>query len=256
MGLTISPRCDREMHDVRSLSLTYFDGHHVPAHKHGWAQLVFARSGMIRVLAASQMWLLPPTRALWIPAHVEHELIAKGEVAFRTLYVSARRSASVNRPLGVLQVSPLLRELILHILDIGMLDPEVQVHHRLASVLVDCINASPAVNLMLPLPTDRRALRLAAHFQSQPADNAELPVLAATTGASVRTLQRCFISETGMTVDSWRQTARLIASTALLAGGHSVTNAALDSGYDSPSAFIAAFKRQFSMTPGTFKRMG
>ena len=255
MGLNLSFVDRRETHDVRSLSLTYYDGHHVHAHRHGWAQLVYARSGMLQVTAGNQMWLLPPTRAIWIPAEVEHELSAKGEVAFRTLYIAPERSASVDRSLGTLHVSPLLSELILQILSIQMLDPDVPAHDRLAGVLVDCINAARPIDLMLPLPTDRRARRLATHFQKNPADTADLPHLASQVGASVRTLQRCFIAQTGVRVDAWRQKARLIASTVSLAHGHSVTATALDCGYDSPSAFIAAFKRQFSMTPGQFVRV-
>jgi AraC-like DNA-binding protein len=122
-------------------------------------------------------------------------------------------------------------------------------------VLVDLLNDAQPIDLMLPLPRDARAHRLADHFQSQPHDRTDLPQLATIVGASVRTLQRCFVSETGMTVDAWRQKARLIASTAALSGGSSVTIAALDNGYDSPSAFIAAFKRQFSMTPRQFAMM-
>ena len=244
-----------EAHDVRSLSLTYYDGYHIGAHRHGWAQLIYARSGMMRVLTGGIIWLVPPTRAIWIPANTEHEFACRGEVAFRTLYVAAERSELVMREIGSFEVSPLLGELILHILSQEMLDPQLPTHDRLAGVLVDLINAAPPIDLMLPLPTDARARRLAEHFQSRPDDCTGLPGLAAQAGASVRTVQRQFISETGMTVDAWRQKARLIASTATLSSGGSVTDAALDSGYSGTSAFIAAFKQHFAMTPGQFAKM-
>ena len=242
-------------HDVRLLSVTYRDGYHVGRHRHDWAQLVYARSGMMRVLANGHIWLVPPTRAIWIPARVEHEFSARGEVAFRTLYVAARRGSAVVRGIGAFEVTPFLGELILHILSLQMLDPNLPSHDRLGGLLVDLINDAQGIDLMLPLPRDARARRLADHFQARPDDTSDLRRLAATVGASVRTLQRRFLSETGMTVDAWRHKARLIASTAALASGRSVTVAALDCGYDSPSAFIAAFKRQFSMTPRQFARM-
>jgi AraC-like DNA-binding protein len=209
----------------------------------------------MRVLAGDQLWIVPPTRAIWIPAGTEHEFRVKGEVAFRTLYVAAERGACIDRPIDAFEVAPLLAELILHILSLEMLDPNLPGHDRLAGLLVDLVNAAPSVDLMLPLPRDARALRLADHFQLQPEDRADLPNLAAMAGASVRTIQRCFVAETGMTVDAWRQKARLIASTAALSSGTSVTVAAIDCGYDSPSAFIAAFRRQFAMTPRQFARM-
>lgn len=243
---------DGEPFDVRTLSLTYRDGFHVGRHRHDWAQLIYARIGLMRVESGGQIWLVPPTRAIWIPAGIEHEFTVKGLVAFRTLYVAPDRSTSVSRSISAFEVSPVLGELILHILTFQMLNPNVPSHDRLAGVLVDLINAAPALDLMLPLPNDVRAIRLAEHFQSRPDDGANLPRLATQVGASVRTLQRCFTSETGMTVDAWRQKARLIASTVFLSSGSNVTNAALDCGYDSPSAFIAAFKRQFGMTPRQF----
>ena len=245
----------REPFDVRSLAVTYRDGHDVGAHRHDWAQLVYARSGMMRVIANSRIWFVPPTRAIWIPAGTEHQFSVKGEVAFRTLYIAAERSGVIRRNLGALEVTPFLGELILHILSLQMLDPRVPAHDRLAGVLVDLIGDAPAIDLMLPLPDDPRARRLADHFQSHPDDVSDLPRLAAKVGASVRTLQRCFIAETGITVDAWRQKARLIASTAALSGGSSVTQAALECGYESPSAFIAAFRKQFSVTPRQFAKM-
>lgn len=211
---------------------------------------------MMRARTAGEVWLVPPTRALWVPAGVEHEFVVKGEVAFRTLYVSPARAEAVTRGIGVFEVSPLLRELIVHIAAGQMLDPNLPAQDRLAGLLVDLVEAAPAMDLRLPLPADPRARRLAERFQAEPDDVSGLPELALAAGASVRTLQRLFAAETGITVDAWRQKARLIASTAALAGGASVTTAALDCGYDSPSAFIAAFRRQFAMTPRQFARMG
>ena len=240
--------------DVRSLSLTYRNGYEVGRHRHDWAQLIHARSGLMRVEAEGRIWLAPPTRAIWIPAGIEHEFKIRGEVTFRTLYVAPERAGGVTQEIGALEVGPLLGELILHILSLEMLDPNLPGHDRLAGVLVDLVNQAQAIDLMLTLPRDGRARRLAGQFQDHPEDRRDLAALAPLAGASVRTLQRCFLAETGMAVDRWRQKARLIASTAALSQGSSVTLAALDCGYDSTSAFIAAFKRQFGMTPRQFAR--
>jgi AraC-like DNA-binding protein/quercetin dioxygenase-like cupin family protein len=238
--------------DVRSLSVTYRDGHLMDLHTHPWAQLVYARSGVMHVTAEGRVWFVPPTRAIWIPHGVAHRIGVKGEVALRTLYVSGERAGEVERGVEALEVSPLLSELILHILSIGMLDPRKAGHDRLAGVLMDLIGAAPAIDLALPLPRDERALRLAEHLRTDPADKRDLEDLAVETGASLRTLQRCFSEETGLTIEAWRQKARLVHSAAALAGGASVTDAAMDCGYDSPSAYIAAFRKQFGVTPGKF----
>jgi len=239
--------------DVRSLALTYRDGHVLEAHTHPWAQLVYARSGVLHVQAGERLWLTPPTRAIWIPPRTPHEITVRGDAALRTLYISDERVAGLDREVEAIEVAPLLRELILHVVAIGMLDPTRPEHDRLAGVLMDCIARARPIDLVLPLPRDPRALALATRLRDAPGSHVALEQLAADCGASLRTLQRCFSEETGLTIDAWRQKARLVHSAAELASGASVTDAALASGYESTSAYIAAFRRHFGVTPGRMR---
>lgn len=238
--------------DVRSLALTYRDGHAIDMHEHPWAQLIYARSGLMHVTAGDRVWFVPPTRAIWVPPRTPHAIGFKGEVALRTLYIADARAAPIARTVEALEVTPLLGELIVHVLSLGMLDPTRADHNRLAGVLIDLVAAAPGLDLALPLPRDARALRLAERLRMHPADKRDLEALAVEAGASLRTLQRCFADETGFTIDAWRQKARLVHSAAALAAGASVTDAALDCGYDSASAYIAAFRKHFGVTPGRF----
>jgi AraC-like DNA-binding protein len=239
--------------DVRSLAVTYRNGHHLRAHVHPWAQLIYARSGVIHVSAAGRLWLTPPTRAIWIPQGTDHEIDFKGDTALRTLYISADRAGTVVPAVRMLEVVPLLSELIVHIVTSGMLDSRRAEHDRLAAVLMDLISSARAVDLILPLPRDPRALKLAQHLRSAPGDRHSLEALVMATGASLRTLQRCFAEETGMTIEAWRQKARLVHSAAALAEGASVMDASLACGYESASAYSAAFRKQFGVTPRLFR---
>jgi len=239
--------------DVRSLAVTYRNGHRLPTHIHPWGQLIYSRSGVLHVTANGRMWITPPTRAIWIPPGTEHQIDFKGEAALRTLYVSAERARSIATSVRALEVVPLLRELIVHIVSLGMLNPQRAEHDRLASVLMDLIGQAREMDLMLPLPRDPRALKLARCLRSTPTDRQKLEDLAADAGASLRTLQRCFVEETGLTIENWRQKARLVHSAATLAEGATVLDAALTCGYESASAFIAAFRKQFGVTPRRFR---
>lgn len=238
---------------VRSAATTYPDGARLDRHDHGWAQLAFCNSGVMQVLTDQAAWLSPPTRAIWLPAGVAHEIIMKGEVATRFLYVAPELTERLPPEVQVLEVVPLLRHLILHILKRRMLDPRRPEHARLAGLLIDLLAEARPQDLALPLPRDRRALSMAQRLRDAPADAAPLAELARGAGASLRTLQRLFPAETGLTLEAWRQKARLITAVAMLSGGAPVAVTAADCGYESPSAFISAFKRQFGVTPGRYR---
>ncbi|WP_309646210.1 helix-turn-helix transcriptional regulator [Phenylobacterium sp.] len=238
---------------VRSLAVTYPDGFVISDHDHPWGQLVHGRTGIMRVETEGRVWLSPATRAVWLPAFRPHRIVMKGAVAMRTLYLAPEAAADLPGAAAVLEVGPLLRELVLHILAIGMLDPAVPAHARLTNVLSDLMAAAPREDLALPLPSDPRARALAERLHAQPDDRTDFPALARQTGASLRTLQRIFPRETGLSLEGWRQKARMIHAVAALAAGASVTGAALDCGYDSVSAFIAAFKRAFGTTPARYR---
>ncbi len=239
--------------DVRSLALTLRPGAHVGAHRHPWAQLVFAFSGVMRVSTDAETWLTPATKAIWLPAKVDHRIDIQGEVAMRTLYLAPERAVSLPIEPATLAVEPLLRELILHIVRLGMLAPRRPEHDRLAGVLVDLLGQARREDLSLPLPGDPRARTAALRLQHAPGEASDLARLAADSGASLRTLQRLFPRETGLTLTAWRQKARLIHAMARLASGDRVTTAALDSGYQNVGAFISAFSRQFGVTPGQYR---
>ena len=239
--------------DVRALSVTYREGHNLQAHTHPWAQLIYARKGLLDVEADGRIWFVPPTRAVWIPAGMAHRIAFKGEVAMRTLYVSPTRGTGIPPRIATLEVLPLLSQLIQHIQTLQMLDPTIQEHDHLAAVLVDLIRAAPPVDMALPLPDDERAYRLATFLRDHPSDRRNLDALAREFGASLRTMQRRFGESTGMPLDTWRQKARLIHSVAILATGGSVSDAAIASGYEGTSAFVAAFRKQFGVTPGRFE---
>ncbi|HEY3797537.1 MAG TPA: helix-turn-helix transcriptional regulator [Caulobacteraceae bacterium] len=237
---------------IRSAASTYPDGLRLDRHDHPWGQLAFCNTGVMRVTSDATAWLAPPTRAIWLPAGVPHEIVMRGEVATRFLYICPELAEPLPTLPEVIEVAPLLRELILHILKLRMLHPDKPEQDRLARLLIDLLTQARRLDLALPLPRDRRALALAEQLQETPGTDATLSDLARRAGASLRTLQRLFPAETGLTLEAWRQKARLIWSITRLAAGVSVSVTALDAGYESPSAFIAAFRRQFGVTPGRY----
>jgi len=167
----------------------------------------------------------------------------------RTLYFAPILTESVPTDCCVLNISPLLRELILHIVSLGMLDRRVPEHARLIGVVLDQLRALDTVPLQLPMPRDRRASMVAKALESNPGDTSSLEQLARESGATKRTIERLFNSETGLTFGRWRQQLVLLHALKLLAAGESVTSVSLELGYESTSAFISMFKRALGSTP-------
>jgi AraC-like DNA-binding protein/quercetin dioxygenase-like cupin family protein len=238
---------------VRGLAVTYRDGHWLDEHTHPWGQLVYGASGVMLVTTPQAAWLAPPTRAIWVPGGVPHRIDMRGTVAMRTLYLAPAGEDPRLQACRAIEVAPLLRELILHIVGLGMLDTERAEHARMEGLLVDLLAEAQTVPLQLPQPRDARAQAFARRILADPGAETTLAELARGSGASLRTLQRLFLLETGLSLEAWRSRARMQQAVVALSNGASVTAAALDAGYQSPSAFIAAFKRVFGVTPARYR---
>ena len=239
---------------VRTLAVGYSSGTVLEPHAHDWAQLVYASEGVMSVDTREGTWVVPSHRAVWIPAGIEHSIAMSGWVAMRTLYIVPALVEPLPRRCCVVAVPALLRELILHTVAQGTLRSNVPQHSRLVDFLLDQLRVLPAVPLELPMPRDARALRVAVHLRDHPSAATPVDDLARQAGASRRTLERLFQQQTGMSFGRWRQQARLLHAMRLLAGGEPVTSTALEVGYESPSAFIAAFSSVLGMTPGRYYR--
>lgn len=239
---------------IRSLALRLPARHTIPAHAHPWGQVVYATEGVMTVTTQAGAWVVPSHRAAWVPGGTEHEVATTDRVRLRTLYLRPDLAEPLPDRCRVLTVSDLLRELVLEVVRTGMLRDDVPEQRRLAAVVVDRIRVTSEAPLQLPWPRDARARRVAGLVQSHLAGPTQLAALADGCGASVRTLERLFRAETGMTFGRWRQQARLLHALQLLATGESVTAAGFAVGFASTSAFVAMFRRALGHTPGRWLR--
>jgi AraC-like DNA-binding protein len=215
-----------------------------------WGQLLWGHGGAFSVELPDGSWLVPPDRAIWIPPQTSHRLQVGGRLSLFALYWNARLSRD-RSPLPMLVArSPLLVALCARIQACGGLDVRRARDRRLLAVLGDELRAAPRDALMPPLPRDARAVRAAEQLLLSPSE--PLTRIARRSGASPRTLARRFREETGYGIAAWRRRAWLVRAAEQLVSGRAVTAVALAVGYDSPSAFVAAFKRATGMTPGAY----
>lgn len=244
---------DDEVHFViRSLAVVGTHGRTIEPHAHPWHQLIFAASGVMTVWTGEGSWIVPPHWAIWAPAGVAHGMTFSGQTSLRTLYLRPSEWMDLPRRSTVIGVSAFLRELIARAIEIGMLDRRNPLHVALAALIVDAFREQPVAALDLPLPTSRRLRAITDDLLGASPKAIGMAQAAWRAALSIRTFERRFSEETGMTFGRWRRQARLIEALRQLAAGESVAAVAERIGYRSPSAFVDAFSRVFGTTPGRY----
>jgi AraC-like DNA-binding protein len=236
------------------LSLDYYaEGpHRIAGHAHSRAQILFPIDGVYHVNTPIGNWVVPATQAIWIPPHIHHEVFANTSMNSLILFVDETYTAPMPHKCIVINVSPLLYELFKKAVAFGNDYSPGDKKSRFVTVLLDELNEMEPAPMYLPMPRDKRLLRLIDILLNNPADNRSLPELSHQVGASERTVARKFRKETGFTFADWRKQHRLLEAIDRLGQGKSVGTVALDLGYKSSSAFIAMFRRSLGVSPGHY----
>ena len=230
---------------------------HVELHVHPWPQLTFSTRGVIRLSTQDGSYIVPPSRALWVPANMPHSITLIEDAELRTVYLHAWLAPGWER-CEVLEISPLLRALMLALDTTPDGLPPADSHapqreRMIAPLLIDELGRAPQIRIDVPLPADKRLRQLCETLLRNPADRATLAERAAAIGASERTVARLFRDQLGMGWQQWRQHAVMAHALPLLARGMPVSQVASASGYATDSAFCAMFKAATGRSPTTFQ---
>ncbi|MDM8355742.1 AraC family transcriptional regulator [Pandoraea communis] len=227
------------------------DGIRVPDHQHAWAQVAYTPRGVIQIAVADAAWIVPPSRAIWIPPNVVHSLQVNEPSYLRTLYVHPDVIPAGLDHCRVVEVSPLLRELIAAI-DVPEDTLDAPREQLLGGLILDELRRASPLPLEVPLPRDKRLLTLCNAMLVDPARAWTLDQWARYAGASPRTIGRLFRQELNMSFVQWRQHVVLARAIPLASKGYPLARIARELGYRSQSAFSAMFKRTFGRTPSEF----
>lgn len=238
---------------LAAMAKSFEDGFHIAPHHHVRDQLVYAVTGTMRVHTGREAWIVPPDRAVYIPAGVEHEIHVSGRVAMRTVYLAPGTTAHLPCAPTVLEVSDLLRSLILALINEPVLYDEDGRGGAIARLVISEILRAPQLPLVIPMPRDPRLRRVCDAVLIRPDHLGGLDDWAELAGASTRTVARLFQREVGLSFSTWRQRVRFHNAMEALVKGEPVTLVASRSGYRSASAFSAAFRRIMGVTPSAVK---
>lgn len=220
-----------------------FSGQKTAEIAHDHHQLAVVTAGAMVVVNILGAWTVPAGCAAWIPARTRYAIDPLPRAGVHTLYLSGGK-----RPCAVLAISPLLRAIVDHVCESPNLSSASA--RAIETLARDQLPHQRELPLFVPALTSSLPTRVVNALLADPADTPRIRDVAAELAVSVRTLERTFLADAGMTLGEWRQRARVCRAIALLAEGMAVKDVALEVGYETPSAFVAAFKKYVGSTPG------
>lgn len=225
----------------------------IPMHSHARGQLLFLTEGLVEAeITGSGTWIVPPQRAVWIPPYIEHEIRMIHSAKLSNVYITPEAAQLLPRNCQVMNVSTLLRELIIHLANMPLLYDEQGADGRIVDVFLDQLDLSEEIPLHLPMPSSKALLKITQTLLDSPQQQYSMQYWEQHLGISSRTLARRFLKETTMTYSQWRQQAKLLNALQRIAQGEAVANIAFDLGYQSQSAFISMFKKALGKTPAKY----
>ncbi|MCX7081023.1 MAG: helix-turn-helix transcriptional regulator [Pseudomonas sp.] len=223
-------------------------------HTHQRGQFAYAAKGVISVFTSEGNWVVPPQRAIWVPAGVPHEMLMSGPVTMLNTYIRDPAVARLGLPAHcqVFGVSDFLRHLLVRAIDIPALYAEEHRDGHLMALLLHEIAAMPTLSLNAPLPTEPRLAKACRNLLNLPSLEMSIDDMADQVAMSRRSFTRLFRQQTGISFVEWRQQACLLAAVVRLGNGEPITRVAMDLGYSSSSAFTTVFRKVLGETPSRY----
>jgi AraC-like DNA-binding protein len=252
---TIPPHRRSAEDGVHLVATHYRKGTRLDPHMHREAQLVYAAKGTMQVTTPKGRWLVPPDRAVWVPARLEHAIDVLADIEMRSMFFDlawlARAAPKRLDREFVVRVSPLLHQTILALFEDRSDRERAALLVRLS--ILELRRADDSATF-IPLPQEPRCRRAAEIVLAAPAIAYEIEALAQRVGTSARTLSRLFSSETQLSFKSWCQRARIAAAIERLSTetNVSIKQLAAELGYASIPAFSHAFRQVTGKTPTDF----
>lgn len=234
-----------------AIGTDYPPGTLLDAHVHRRAQVLYGMTGLMEVETDDGAWVIPPYSGVWIPAGKRHQVRMQG-VSTRSLYIEPQHAPRAAGQCEVLVVSPLLHQLLLASADLPALYDAEGRDGALVALLLHEVRLAQTEPLFAPIPPDGSLAVLCKAFLKLPNIKATAASWAEHLHISQRSFDRLFRQQTGMSFGQWRQQACLLAAMSWLSAGVSVTQVALELGYDSPSAFSTMFRKALGKAPNHY----
>jgi len=223
-------------------------------HFHTRHQLLYAFSGTLRVETGSGLFLLPPQRAVWIPAGVTHRTTLN-KVHSGAIFFVPHLVPTKIKEVRIISAAPIVREMVQYAMRWTINhDPEDEVANAYFKTLgLLCAEwLKEEMPFRLPAAKTQQIAR-AMDFTLENL-SATVDEVAKAAALSPRQFRRRFVTETGIAWQEFRLHARMLRAMELLVEPlASVTGAAYAVGFNSLSAFAKAFTLFVGETPSVYR---
>lgn len=230
-------------------------------HEHAEHEIFLPLQGEIRIRAGEQLLRAGPGRMIYLPPGAKHEFESSAKAEGERLIVLIEgktwdRFEGAKLAPGAGPASQLAKELLFHLL----LHPKSKAVGALVETLVRTLSETltEAVGEISDhlggKASDPRVRRALAEIERSYREKFSMASLARKSGMSVRSLNRLFLEELGVTPGQVLVRRRVEeAKRRLRARGVSVTDVADEVGYQSLSQFIEVFRRVTGSLPSEWK---
>ena len=238
---------------IAAMAKSYPPGYEGYRHTHARAQFLYAASGSMRLTLDLGCWIIPPKRAVWLPAMYPHQTGGIDPLEMRTLYIRNDAAlTSVPQSPRMLHVSPLLHELVLRVVNLPIEYDEDGQDGRIVSALLGEIDWTPIHPVSLPSLRDERLRTMEQVLSRNPRDSSTLEQWATRLAIAPRTLTRLIRRETNLSFQAWRDQIRTFIAIPLVTEGRPLAEIADALGYETAWSFTAMFKRVTGKVPSRY----
>lgn len=240
---------------IEASAIDHAAGVELPRHAHDRGQLSVLLRGTLAITSSEGWWVAAPGLAIWVPPKVVHGARYSESSSLLNLRFPEAFTASLPGSCASVVVTDLLRALALEAVRLNSSNGQAEALELIAKLLVLQVGQSQqGPRLFVPHGRDRRLQQAITLLRSDPGSSVTLDEVAARVHTSTRTLARLFTNETGMTFSRWREHLRVVCAVDKLARGQSVTQTALELGYQSTSSFTTLFTRLLGSPPRRYMR--
>jgi len=228
-------------------------------HAHQKGQLVYVESGFQYITVDGKIYLLPQNHAAWIPPGAIHKTNSHSEkIKLMIMFADVEKSSVFHHNINVFSVPPVLKEMIKYAekwsKNISKDPDEALFLQALFNELPHFVEHS--LQLHISLPEDKRLSKSIEYLHNYYQEDIRMEDLSEISMLSLRTLERIFKKETGMTLAKYQQILRIIKSLELLSSGdHTISETAYKVGYRSVQAFTRSFQAVMLSKPTDFVKI-